>query len=138
MSDVPLGVFTSGGLDSSLLVAAAARSMPGERIHTYAVRFVEHGYDESKYAEAVTHDIATVHHVVTADDESLGRALDVVSQTLAEPLGDPAMLPTWLLAAAAREHVKVILSGEGGAELFGGDPTYLVHKCAQRGHRVPN
>src|SRR5438046_8074111 len=59
MSDVPLGVFTSGGLDSSLLVAAAARAIPGggERIHTYAIRFTEPGYDESAYAEAVTHQI---------------------------------------------------------------------------------
>ncbi|MGH7520493.1 MAG: asparagine synthase (glutamine-hydrolyzing), partial [Gemmatimonadales bacterium] len=137
MSDVPLGVFTSGGLDSSLLVAAAARAMPGERIHTYAVRFTEPGYDESAYAEAVTHDIATVHHVVTADDESLGRALDVVSHSLAEPLGDPAVLPTWLLADAARANVKVILSGEGADELFGGYPTYLGHQFAERWQRVP-
>ena len=137
MSDVPLGVFTSGGLDSSLLVAAAARSIPGERIHTYAVRFTEPGYDESAYAEAVTHDIATVHHVVTADDESLTRALEVVSTALAEPLGDPAVLPTWLLADAARERVKVILSGEGADELFGGYPTYLGHKYAERWQRVP-
>ena len=137
MSDVPLGIFTSGGLDSSLLVAAAARAIPGERIHTYAVRFTEPGYDESDYAEAVTHQIASVHHVVTADDESLGRALDVVSRSLAEPLGDPAVLPTWLLAEAAREHVKVILSGEGADELFGGYPTYLGHKFAERWQRVP-
>jgi asparagine synthase (glutamine-hydrolysing) len=130
MSDVPLGVFTSGGLDSSLLVAAAARAIPGERIHTYAIRFTEPGYDESPYAEAVTHQIASVHHVVIADDESLGRALEVVSRSLAEPLGDPAVLPTWLLAQAARENVKVILSGEGADELFGGYPTYLGHKFA--------
>jgi len=137
MSDVPLGIFTSGGLDSSLLVAAAARGIPGERIHTYAVRFTESGYDESPYAEAVTHAIASVHHVVTADDESLGRALEVVSHALAEPLGDPAVLPTFLLAEAAREDVKVILSGEGADELFGGYPTYLGHKFAERWQRVP-
>jgi asparagine synthase (glutamine-hydrolysing) len=138
MSDVPLGIFTSGGLDSSLLVAAAARAIPGERIHTYAVRFTEPGYDESDYAEAVTHDIASIHHVVTADDESLGRALDVVSRSFAEPLGDPAVLPTWLLAEAARANVKVILSGEGADELFGGYPTYLGHKFAERWQRVPS
>ncbi len=137
MSDVPLGIFTSGGLDSSLLVAAAARGIPGERIHTYAVRFTESGYDESLYAEAVTHAIASVHHVVTADDESLGRALDVVSRSLAEPLGDPAVLPTFLLAEAAREDVKVILSGEGADELFGGYPTYLGHRFAQRWQSLP-
>ena len=139
MSDVPLGVFTSGGLDSSLLVAAAARGMPGggERIHTYAVRFTEPGYDESAYAEAATHHIATVHHVVTADDESLGRALDVVSKSLAEPLGDPAILPTWLLAETARAQVKVVLSGEGADELFGGYPTYLGHVFAEWWQRTP-
>ena len=137
MSDVPLGVFTSGGLDSSLLVAAAARAIPGERIHTYAIRFTEPGYDESPYAEAVTHQIASVHHVVIADDESLGRALEVVSRSLAEPLGDPAVLPTWLLAQAARENVKVILSGEGADELFGGYPTYLGHKFAATWQQLP-
>jgi len=139
MSDVPLGVFTSGGLDSSLLVAAAARAIPGggERIHTYAIRFTEPGYDESAFAEAVTHEIASVHHVVTADDEALGRALEVVSRSLAEPLGDPAVLPTWLLAEAASERVKVILSGEGADELFGGYPTYLGHKFAASWLRLP-
>src|SRR2546422_169567 len=137
MSDVPLGVFTSGGLESSLLVAAAARAIPGERIHTFAVRFSEPGYDESAYAEAVRHQIASVHHVVIADDESLGRALEVVSRSLAEPLGDPAVLPTWLLAEAARENVKVILSGEGADELFGGYPTYLGHKFAATWQGLP-
>jgi len=137
MSDVPFGIFTSGGLDSSLLVAATARAVPDERIHTYAVHFTEPGYDESAYAEAVTHQIRSVHHVVTADDESLGRALDVVSRSLAEPLGDPAVLPTFLLAEAARRDVKVILSGEGADELFGGYPTYLGHKYAARWQRVP-
>jgi len=137
MSDVPFGIFTSGGLDSSLLVAATARAVPDERIHTYAVRFTEPGYDESPYAEAVTHQIRSVHHVVTADDVSLSRALDVVSRSFAEPLGDPAVLPTFLLAEAARENVKVILSGEGADELFGGYPTYLGHKYAERWQRVP-
>jgi asparagine synthase (glutamine-hydrolysing) len=137
MSDVPLGVFTSGGLDSSFLVAAAARVLPGERIHTYAVRFVEPGYDESGHAEAVTHDIQTVHHVVTADDEALTRALDVVARSLAEPLGDPAVLPTYLLADVARADVKVVLSGEGADELFGGYPTYLGHKAAAAWQRLP-
>jgi asparagine synthase (glutamine-hydrolysing) len=127
LSDVPVGVFTSGGLDSSILAAAAARVMAGERIHTYSVKFVEPGYDESAYAEAVTHHIPTQHHVVTADDAALGRAFETVTRSLAEPVGDPAILPTYLLAEAARQHVKVVLSGEGADELFGGYPTYLGH-----------
>jgi asparagine synthase (glutamine-hydrolysing) len=137
MSDVPVGVFTSGGLDSSLLAAAAARVMTGERIHTYSVKFTEPGYDESPYAEAVTHHIRTMHHVVTADDSSLERAFEVVTRSLAEPVGDPAILPTFLLAEAAREHVKVVLSGEGADELFGGYPTYLGHKAALAYLRLP-
>jgi len=137
MSDVPVGVFTSGGLDSSLLAAAAARVMPGERIHTYSVKFLEPGYDESPYAEAVTHDIRTQHHVVTADDGALGRAFEAVTQSLGEPIGDPAVLPTYLLAEAAREHVKVVLSGEGADELFGGYPTYLGHQAARVYQRLP-
>jgi len=137
MSDVPVGVFTSGGLDSSLLAAAAARVMPGEKIHTYAVKFFEPGYDESPHAEAVTHDIRTIHHVVTADDAALERAFDVVTRSLAEPVGDPAILPTFLLAESAREHVKVVLSGEGADELFGGYPTYLGHKAAGLYHGIP-
>ena len=137
MSDVPVGVFTSGGLDSSFLAAAASRVMAGERIHTYAVRFVDRGYDESGFAEAVTHDIRTVHHVVTADDDALARAFAVVTENLAEPVGDPAILPTYLLADAARADVKVVLSGEGADELFGGYPTYLGHRVAQAYRWIP-
>lgn len=137
MSDVPVGVFTSGGLDSSFLAGAATRVMPGERIHTYAVRFVAPGYDESGFAEAVTHDIRTVHHVVTADDDALLNALEVVTEGLAEPVGDPAILPTYLLAEAARRDVKVILSGEGADELFGGYPTYVGHRLAGAYDRLP-
>jgi len=137
MSDVPVGVFTSGGLDSSLLAAAAARVMAGERIHTYSVKFAEPGYDESPHAEAVTHHIRTIHHAVTADDAALERAFDVVSRSLAEPVGDPAILPTFLLAESAREHVKVVLSGEGADELFGGYPTYLGHRATGLYRRIP-
>ena len=137
MSDVPVGVFTSGGLDSSLLAAAVTQAMPGQRIHTYAARFAAPGYDESDFAEAVTRDIHSIHHPVTADDASLSRAFDVVTSRLAEPVGDPAILPTYLLAEAARADVKVVLSGEGADELFGGYPTYLGHRAAGLYGHIP-
>src|SRR5437899_2526201 len=89
------------------------------------------------YAEAVTHSIRTIHHVVTADGPALERAFEVVTRSLAEPMGDPAILPSFLLAEAAREHVKVVLSGEGADELFGGYPTYLGHKAAGLYRRLP-
>ena len=137
MSDVPVGVFTSGGLDSSFLAAAAARAMPDQRIHTYAARFAAPGYDESDFARAVTRDIRSVHHTVLADEASLARAFEVVTSRLAEPVGDPAILPTYLLAEAARADVKVVLSGEGADELFGGYPTYLGHRAAALYRRLP-
>src|SRR2546428_10354303 len=98
MSDVPVGVFTSGGLDSSLLAAAAARVKAGEQIHTYSVRFTEPGYDESPHAEAVTHHIRTIHHVVTAGDAPPERAFGAVPGSLAQPLGRPPILPDCPLA----------------------------------------
>jgi len=101
------------------------------------VKFAEPGYDESPHAEAVTHHIRTIHHAVTADEAALERAFDVVTRSLAEPVGDPAILPTFLLAEAAREHVKVVLSGEGADELFGGYPTYLGHRAAGLYRRIP-
>ncbi|MGE5743467.1 MAG: asparagine synthase (glutamine-hydrolyzing) [Gemmatimonadota bacterium] len=137
MSDVPVGVFTSGGLDSSFLAGAASRVMPGERIHTYAARFTARGYDESGFAADVTRDIRTVHHEVVADDAALHRAFEIVTDRLAEPVGDPAILPTYLLAEAARNDVKVVLSGEGADELFGGYPTYLGHHLALAYGRLP-
>ncbi|HMA41037.1 MAG TPA: asparagine synthase (glutamine-hydrolyzing) [Gemmatimonadales bacterium] len=137
MSDVPVGVFTSGGLDSSFLAGAASRVMPGERIHTYAARFTARGYDESSFAADVTRDIRTVHHEVVADDAALHRAFEIVTDRLAEPVGDPAILPTYLLAEAARNDVKVVLSGEGADELFGGYPTYLGHHLALAYGRLP-
>ena len=101
------------------------------------MRFLEPGYDESPFAEQVTHHIRSVHHVVTADDAALQRALHVVTDRLAEPVGDPALLPTYLLAEAAQADVKVVLSGEGADELFGGYPTYLGHKAAGLLRRLP-
>src|SRR5256886_5613060 len=113
MSDVPVGVFTSGGLDSSLLAAAAARVLAGEKIHTYAVKFVDPGYDESPFALAVTSHIRTTHHVVTADDPALERAFEGVTRAVAEPGGDPAILPTYLRAGAARAAGQDVRSGRG-------------------------
>ncbi|HEY6110004.1 MAG TPA: asparagine synthase C-terminal domain-containing protein, partial [Gemmatimonadales bacterium] len=100
-------------------------------------RFTARGYDESGFAADVTRDIHTVHHEVVADDAALRRAFEIVTDRLAEPVGDPAILPTYLLAEAARNDVKVVLSGEGADELFGGYPTYLGHQIALAYGRLP-
>jgi asparagine synthase (glutamine-hydrolysing) len=130
MSDVPVGVFISGGMDSSILATLAARFIGVDQVHTFSAKFAEESYDESGAAALLAERIHTRHFSVRTDDETLLDALQHVVRGVAEPLADPAILPTFLLSRAARQHVKVILSGEGADELFGGYPTYLGHKLA--------
>lgn len=138
MSDVPVGVFVSGGLDSSILATLASRNIGRDRVHTFAAQFAERSYDESDDAAALAKEIGTRHVPVRTDDETLFDALQNVTAGVAEPLADPAILPTFLLARAARAHVKVVLSGEGADELFGGYPTYLGHKLAPKYRVLPS
>jgi asparagine synthase (glutamine-hydrolysing) len=136
-ADVPVGVFTSGGVDSSLVAALAARAAGPEHIHTFTVRFTAPGYDESRWGRRLARRLGTRHVEVVVDEAALGEALDVVTARRAEPGADPAVLPTWLLARAARRHVTVVLGGEGADELFGGYPTYLGHALAPAFQRLP-
>jgi len=138
MSDVPVGVFTSGGLDSSILATLAAKFIGVDKVHTYSAAFAEQSYDESPVAEELARRIRTRYVPVRTDAETLMEALQAVVRGVAEPLADPAILPTFLLARAARQHVKVILSGEGADELFGGYPTYLGHKIAPLYDALPS
>lgn len=137
MADVPVGVFTSGGLDSSILATLAAQFIGVDKVHTYSAAFAEQSYDESPVAAELAKRIRTRYVPVRTDDETLREALRNVVTRVAEPLADPAILPTFLLARAAREQVKVILSGEGADELFGGYPTYLGHKVAPKYDALP-
>ena len=138
MSDVPVGVFISGGMDSSILAALASRAIGVDRVHTFSAQFSEASYDESEDARRIAEKMRTRHVPVLTDEETLLEALHAVSHGVAEPIADPAILPTYLLAREARKHVKVILSGEGADELFGGYPTYIGHKVAPRYAALPS
>ncbi|MSR06819.1 MAG: asparagine synthase (glutamine-hydrolyzing) [Gemmatimonadetes bacterium] len=137
VADVPVGVFTSGGLDSSLIVAMAAKEMDPGQLHTFAVRFPEASYDEGPFARDVATRFGTRHVEAEASPAALCQALDRIRSSVAEPISDPAVLPTLILATAAKSHVCVVLSGEGADELFGGYPTYLGHKLAPWFNRLP-
>jgi len=123
VSDVPLGAFLSGGIDSSLIVHYMAQA--GARpLLTFSVRFPVGEYDESAAAQAVARKYGTDHHELDApriDADELARALAALDQ----PLADPAYVPTYVLSRLARRHVKVALSGDGGDELFGGYERFL-------------
>jgi len=123
ISDVPLGAFLSGGIDSSLIVhyMAQAQARP---LATFSVRFPEQGFDESAAALAVARRYGTEHHVLDAPQIG-GDALLEALGALDQPLADPAYVPTFVLSRLARQHVTVALSGDGGDELFGGYERFL-------------
>jgi asparagine synthase (glutamine-hydrolysing) len=123
MADVPLGVFLSGGIDSSAVAALAARHLPEGRLRTFSVGFTDPSFDESSHAREAAAFIGCAHELEILD---LGRARELLPGLLArldEPMGDASILPTWLLSGFTRRHVTVALGGDGGDELFAGyDP----------------
>ncbi|NFV78752.1 asparagine synthase (glutamine-hydrolyzing) [Magnetospirillum aberrantis] len=122
-ADVPVGVFLSGGIDSSL-TAAMMCELSSTPVHTFTVGFDQQGYDESPHARAVADHLGTVHTELRVGDDE---ALDLVPRLPAiwdEPFADPAGLPTCLLAEVTRKQVTVALSGDGADELFGGYGIY--------------
>jgi asparagine synthase (glutamine-hydrolysing) len=136
VSDVPLGVFLSGGVDSSTLVALMSELSPG-KVKTFSVAFAEKDFDEARYASLVARHFHTKHHVLRVDEQLLRQGLDWMAHHLDEPLADPAVIPTFLLCRFARAEITVALSGEGSDELFGGYPTYLGVRLAQLYRRLP-
>lgn len=133
-SEVPLGVFLSGGLDSSVVVAELAAT--GFSPATYSVGFKDAEFDESRYARLVADRFGTEHHALVADDDAVG-SFEELTQAYDEPFGDSSALATLAVARAAREHVTVILTGDGGDELFGGYTRYAYARRALRiNHRL--
>jgi len=130
MSDVPLGMFLSGGLDSSVVLAALARIRPAASLSTFTIGFLEPSFDESKYARAVADYLGTTHHERILDLDRAGALIEPVLSRLDEPLADPSILPTYLLSTFAREKVTVALSGDGGDELFAGYDPFLALRPA--------
>ena len=123
ISDVPVGAFLSGGIDSSLLVALMVRHS-AKPVRTFSCAFGDSAVNESPIAELVARQFQT-DHVVLQAEEIGGNALLSLFSTLDEPLADPALIPTYALSKMTGLHVRVALSGDGGDEVFGGYPKYL-------------
>ena len=135
ISDVPLGVFLSGGIDSSAV--AAMMTQLGVEVKTFSVGFAERSFDESGYAREVARHLGTEHHEVTLEPSAMLEMIPRLPQLLDEPLGDASIIPTYLLSEFTRRHVKVALGGDGGDELFAGYPTMQAHRLASYYMRVP-
>jgi asparagine synthase (glutamine-hydrolysing) len=123
VSDVPVGAFLSGGIDSSAVVASAARSTT-DPIKTFSIGFREASHDESSHARQVAAAFGTDHHELSLGPESLDE-LTKLAWHLDEPFGDSSAIPTYMVSKLAARHVKVVLSGDGGDELFAGYDRYL-------------
>lgn len=138
VSDVPIGVFLSGGIDSSAVLTAAARKVPPHNLNSFTIGFTEPSYDESRFAREVAEHVGSRHHERILD---LARARDLIPEVLGrldEPLGDASIVPTHLLSAFSREQVTVALSGDGGDELFAGyDPFDALRPAALYTSLVP-
>ncbi len=122
VGDVPVGVFLSGGLDSSFITSLAAKHMPD--IKTFSIGFDSVRHDESQYAMSMAKVCGVDHHMVEFSEKDFASFLPEVASILDEPLGDQAALPTYKLCKEASRHVKVVLSGEGADEFFGGYSYY--------------
>jgi asparagine synthase (glutamine-hydrolysing) len=130
VSDVPVGVLLSGGIDSSLLTALAAQEST-ERVSTFSIGFKERSFDELELAREVARMYGTDHHELVVDPDA-AELLPKLIASFDEPFADSSALPTYLVCGLAAQHVKGVLSGEGGDELFGGYETYLADLLAPR------
>jgi asparagine synthase (glutamine-hydrolysing) len=137
MSDVPLGVFLSGGLDSTAIVAALCSRVEPSTIRTFSIGFDDPSFDESGPAAEVAAHFGTRHESRTLTATDLTVLVPEIVALLDEPFADPSLIPTYLLSAFASEQVKVALGGEGGDELLYGYPTFYAEAVAIRAEKVP-
>ncbi|MBI4718128.1 MAG: asparagine synthase (glutamine-hydrolyzing) [Planctomycetes bacterium] len=137
VSDVPIGAFLSGGLDSSI-VASRLVAAVGAPVQTFCVGYADQrSYDESRYARLVAERLGARHHEVRVTRREVLDFIPRVLDHLGEPVGDSSIIPTALLSQVARRYVTVALSGDGGDELFGGYWRYLGHRVIEAYRRVP-
>ncbi len=129
-ADVPLGVFLSGGLDSSSVAAAVCELQPAKGVRTFSIGFDDPSFDESGHARAVAAFLGTDHRERTFSAETVMELLPGVAAWLDEPFGDASVLPTHLLSRFAREEVTVVLGGDGADELLAGYPTFAAERAA--------
>ena len=122
IADVPLGFFLSGGVDSSVVVAAAAAT--GTRVATFSIGFDADEVSETPFAREVAQRFATDHHERILSQAHAQELLPRLKAWFDEPFADESSMPTYLVCSAAREHVTVVLTGDGGDEVFGGYRTY--------------
>lgn len=137
VSDVPLGAFLSGGIDSSSIVAMMVEELPAKSVKTFTIGFGERSFDESQHGRRVASHFGTDHHEDVFTPRVMLDLLPTVVDVLDEPFADASVLPTYLLSRFTRESVTVALGGDGSDELLAGYPTFAAERAA-RFYRMPN
>ena len=135
VSDVPVGFFLSGGVDSSAVVALAAEAS-ASRLETFSIGFSEPRYDERQHARFVARRFGTRHHEFVLEPGGI-EVIEEIAWHADEPFADPSALPTWYLSKLTRQHVTVTLSGDGGDEMFAGYDSYRGHVLSEQVRRLP-
>lgn len=135
-SDVPLGVFLSGGLDSSSITFFSKKNYTGTP-KTFSAIYSENSFDESKYSRLASHEFATDHHELKITSDDAKETVRNLHRIMDEPLADMSFIPTYLLSRLTRNHVTVALGGDGADELFLGYPTQLAHSLTAIYSAVP-
>ena len=131
LADVPVGVFLSGGIDSSAVTAFAARHVAEGKLKTFSVGFDEKTFDETKFSRRVSAKFRTDHQVETLSVDRAREVMDTCLSKLDEPIADSSLLPTYLVSGFARSQVTVALGGDGGDELFAGYDPFLALRPAR-------
>lgn len=136
MSEVPLGTFNSGGIDSSLVTAITSQKI-NARVNSFSITFEEADYDESMYAEIISKQYNTIHHPLRISNQAFSEALPKAIWLHDEPLNHANSVMIYLLSKLSKESVTVVLTGEGADELFGGYPRYFILKFFQKYQNAP-
>jgi asparagine synthase (glutamine-hydrolysing) len=130
IADVPLGVFASGGIDSSAIAAYAVKHIGNEKLKTFSIGFDEASFDESEYAKKIATLLGTEHFLKTMSIETALTILPDIIAKLDEPMGDSSLLPTYMLCQETKKHVTVAVGGDGADELFAGYDPFKALKMA--------
>ena len=136
ISDVPLGAFLSGGIDSSIIVGIMSK-IASKPIKTFNIGFHEKQFDESERAKIVSKFNNTEHHTQIITEKDLFAILNKFFEYMDEPFADSSAIPTYLISKFAKNYVKVVLTGDGGDELFGGYSKYLINYYSEKYNRIP-
>lgn len=130
VSDVPVGVLLSGGLDSTTVLAMMQKHA-SRTVQSFSIAFEEKSFDESRFARLAAERLGSDHHELTVTSSMMANLVPRLMDVLDEPFADSSIVPTYFLSKFAREHVKVVLGGDGGDEMFAGYPTLQAHRLIE-------